>query len=223
MNSKRDYIEEILDKKTRLLKRSTIRLQFEQRLHPLVQGFRVLQASSLDKPVKAELLKYIPIGYVACIEGYCRLAVKTLIDKGEPYLDRVAKLDELQFKPKTVAAIVANKISLGDYVSHLIPLNNLQDINRVFSVLADEDALTAIKRIDSLPGDDGRQLQFPTPLFADSDVARVQELFRIRHILAHELATKEKFGVRRIQACISAAAGFSLALYGYVDELLNKH
>jgi hypothetical protein len=39
-----------------------------------------------------ELLKYFPVGLVACIEGIFRLFIKEIIDTGSPYLERAEKL-----------------------------------------------------------------------------------------------------------------------------------
>jgi hypothetical protein len=220
MAMSRDYIQEIIEKKERLLKRTEIRDQYRRRLYPLIQAFRTLEKSKISGPIKSELLRYIPIGLVACIEGYCRLAIKELIDSGEPYLGRAKEIEELKFKPETIVAIIERKITLGDYIAHFVSLNNLEGINRVFSILTGEDWLARIKTIDTLTLETSKVYKLERPLVMDTEIDNFKELFRMRHILSHELAPREKVGVRRIQHCVSAAGAFMLALNEYIRVLL---
>jgi hypothetical protein len=221
MTKKRDYISEINEIKDRLFKRKSLHDQFNQRLHPVVSGFRFLCSLKTDNPLKAELMKYIPVGYVACIEGYCRLLIKELIDSGPPFQDRAAAFDEIRFNIETVIAVTSRKVSLGEYVAHLIPLNNLSDINRAFSILMAEDFLTQLKNVMTLTTESG-PYKLSDPLFNDKTISGLQELFRLRHIFAHELALREKVNAKIIQKCVSGGASFVIALEEYVNYKLPK-
>ena len=38
-----------------------------------------------------ELIRYLPVALIACVEGYFRMAIKDLVDSGEPYLTNAEK------------------------------------------------------------------------------------------------------------------------------------
>jgi hypothetical protein len=211
MPSRRDYIEEIVLKHSRLSKRRGIKKQFEHRLHKVVAGYRLVMGLKPRNPVHLELMKYAPVGYVACLEGYLRLCLKALIDSGEPYVGRIEGIDGLRFDCRTVLAITENKVSLGQYVSHVATLNSLSDINKIFSVILDEDFIKAVKSIDYIILADGKRLQLRTPSFGDSEYPALEELFRLRNIFAHELAPRESVKPNTIRSCISAAASFYMS------------
>ena len=90
--AKRDVIEEILAKQSRLHKRGTRFELFLRRVHPLVKGFRETNALSPSTTYKAEWLKYGAIGYIACVEGYIRLLISDIIDRGDPFTSRIPTL-----------------------------------------------------------------------------------------------------------------------------------
>jgi len=211
MTSRRDYIEEIVLKHSRLSKRRGIHKLCHDRIHMVVAGYTFLREAELPDSVRLELIKYAPIGYVACLEGYLRLCLKQLIDSGDPYIDRVSEIEALRFDCRTVLAMTKDKISLGQYVSHVVPLNNVKDISSVFSVILAEDFLTAVKSINYMINEDGTRFALRTPMFDAEDYQALEELFRLRHIFAHELAPREKVKPNVIRDCISAAAAFVTA------------
>jgi hypothetical protein len=177
----------------------------------VVAGYRFLRGLKAGSSIRLELMKYAPIGYVACLEGYLRLALKALVDHGDPYVDRICKIENLRFDCHAVLAITKHKVSLGAYVAHMVSLNNLRDINAVFSTILGEDFIEAIKAIDFMFQDDGKKIQLKMPLFADAEFGDLEELFRLRHVFAHEIAPKEKVKPNIIQDCIGAAAAFSIS------------
>ena len=203
MASRRDYIEEIILKHSRLSKRRGIRKQFEQRLHKVVAGYRLVVGLKPRDPIHLELMKYAPIGYVACLEGYLRLCPKALIDYGEPYVGRIEGIDGLRFDCRTVLAITENKVSLGQYVSHVVRLRGLSDINNVFSLILGEDFIKAVRSIDYIILPSGQRLQLKTRPFGDAECRALEELFRLRNIFAHELAPREGVKPNVIRSCIS--------------------
>ncbi|HZN25036.1 MAG TPA: hypothetical protein VFB75_12470, partial [Burkholderiales bacterium] len=79
--SKRDYIAEISAKRDRLHRRGSRFAQFERRADALIEVHEHLERTRrIAAPVKAELVKYLPIGWIACIEGYFRLVYRDLVD-----------------------------------------------------------------------------------------------------------------------------------------------
>src|SRR6266849_309220 len=169
MASRRDYIEEIVLKHSRLSRRRGIRKQFEERLHKVVAGYRFVLSLKPGNPIRLELMKYAPIGYVACLEGYLRLCLKALIDYGEPYVGRIAEIDGLRFDSRTVLAITKKKVSLGQYVSHVVRLRSLSDFNDIFSLILGEDFIKAVKSIDYFILANGERFQLKMPSFGDAE------------------------------------------------------
>lgn len=203
--SKRDYVQEIIAKQSRLHRRGTRMDLFTRRIHPLVEGFRSLKA--MDKSVKFrnEWLKYGAIGYIACVEGYYRLLIADLINHGDPFLSRVPELKEIKFNAEAVVSIHKRKVSIGEFVAHLISINGVSDLNSHLSALVGDDFL---KMYLSQPCSE-RNTKSVGEVFPKG-IGMVEKLFKLRHLYSHELATKEKVPVREIESLVSSAAMFVL-------------
>lgn len=186
---------------------------FVRRVHPLVRGFREIKALNHSVTWRNEWLKYSAIGYIACVEGYIRLLISDLINHGDPYLTRIRDLKDIKFTADTVVAIQKKKIKLGEFVSHLLPLNGFADINSHLSALIGEDYKTLYL---SKPCS-----EFNTDTIGDvfpDHIGGLSKLFELRHLYAHELATKEKVPVREIENIVGSAAMFVT----FTDELMNE-
>ncbi len=203
MARRRDYIEEILAKKTRHLKRADRLDQFERRVHPLVKGFRHILALGKHVDFRHEWLKYGAIGYIACVEGYFRMLIADIINLGKPYSDRVSGFKDIKFNIEDVVAIHSEKVSLGEYIAHLLPIKGVQDINHALSVLLDEDFF---KTFQSFPTSEFNST--PYGEMFPHDIGAVEALFNLRHLYCHELAPKVPVQTRRIENLISSTATF---------------
>ncbi|WP_126941888.1 hypothetical protein [Xanthomonas sp. BRIP62409] len=201
--SKRNLIEEIISKQSRLHRRGTRVDLFRRRVHPLVKGFRAILAAPAETTYRAEWLKYGAIGYIACVEGYFRLLIAAIIDTGEPYVSRITNLKDIRFTPESVVAIHKKQVSLGNFIAHLLPVNGVSDINSHLSALLDIDYL---KHYLAQPL--SKWNQDPIGQVFDKDMAHLERLFKLRHLYAHELATKERVPIREMENLIGAAAAF---------------
>jgi hypothetical protein len=203
MARKRDYISEIVEKRSRLLKRSPRYDQFLRRYDAIVLGFDFLKKEGRRDPyVRTELLKYIPIGSVACLEGYYRLVIRHLIDHGSPYDTNARKLEEVKVDIDTILKMGKEKVSIGEFISHLVPLNNLEDINRGLSTLLDIDFLEALKEIED--DENGQKIgEFADRLYAD-----IKDMFSERHIHCHEIASRVQPGLTHTDRYIGATLIF---------------
>lgn len=203
MARKRDYIEEIIEKRDRHLKKVDRHEQFTRRVHPLVKGFRHIKSLDPSEDFRREWLKYGAIGYIACIEGYFRMLIADIINSGKPYSDRAADFKDIKFNIDDVIAIHERKVSLGEYIAHLLPINEIQDINYCMTTILGEDFLKAYKLMPA-------SYRNPTAigdLFPNA-IAEVDLLFQLRHLYCHELAPKSAAQPRLIERYISSAAGF---------------
>ncbi|GAL73427.1 lysozyme inhibitor LprI family protein [Jejuia pallidilutea] len=186
---KRDYIEEI----TSIKDRSKFPGRFE-----LMSRFYEIDSIIYDlmdngNLKNKEILKYIPIATVACFESFFRSIVAELIDKGEPYNQNVLKFNQsnnIRFDFNIVNAIQKKKISIGDFISHILSCNNIKDFNSNLSILTQLDFLEELKKFEpksiSKPTIDTAKLfKEKTSVILES----IDYIFRLRHIFCHEFAT----------------------------------
>lgn len=161
------------------------------------------------------MLRCVPIGYIACVEGYFRLLVADLINTKEEYRLNVVNLDnQLKFRADHVLALYDRKVTLGDYIAHLLPFNNLSDIQHNLSALIGKDFLDLLKQ--SPFGLSGKNVEEAVPKF----ISGVNGLFELRHLFAHELATKVPVRVRTIERNMADTAVFVILTEDLVSESL---
>lgn len=186
MASKRDYIKEILDKRARVEDTERLGAPYDRfELIYIALDF-VLNEMDKNDPTREELLKYFPIGIVACIESYFRLVFRDLINFGSPYSERANKLTEYRFKLSDVLAIKNDRVSIGEIVSHLLTINQFSDIEKIMTCLLDEDFYEQLKEI-KYPVD----LKDPEKKETiESQAPRLKKYlskaFSLRHIFCHE-------------------------------------
>ena len=186
MARKRDYIQEILEKRSRTFRRTTRHEQFHKRYSLVMDSFEFLRSEKqIDRDIRVELLKYISIGSVACIEGYFRASIRDLIDYGSPFIDNVKELENIKLDIETIIGLNREKISVGEFISHLPSVSNLEDINRTMSKIIGEDFLNLVKKIEY---DEFEPLEDIAKLLTED----IQSVFRSRHIYCHEIAVKAK-------------------------------
>ena len=216
--SKRDYISEIAGKRERLLRRGPRSTQFGRRVDALIEIAEFLEHSQRGKvPSKRELVKYLPIGWVACIEGYFRLVYRDLVDHGPPYRDNAASLKDIRIGLDHVVAMQAGRFSLGEFVAHLLPVNGLDDINQSMSILMGLDYLDAIKNVKTDIFEPDHSLE---DLSLSGDLIESLEfLFSQRHVFAHELTTK----VRVIFRDVFLHSRTASILISLTETLLEAH
>src|SRR5437867_9272769 len=94
-------------------------------------------------------MKYCPVGYIACVEGYFRLLVADLINLGEQYRARIVEFKDIKFGSDCVLAIHDRKVTLGDFVADFLPMNRVSDINHAMSTLIGQDFLSVWKALPS--------------------------------------------------------------------------
>ncbi|GAA4242222.1 lysozyme inhibitor LprI family protein [Winogradskyella damuponensis] len=218
---KRDYIEEITSIKDR--SKFPGRFELMARLHAIDS---IIYNLTDDNSIKnKETLKYIPIATVACFESFLRSIVAELIDKGEPYNQNVIKFNQsanIKFDFNIVTAIQKKKISVGDFVSHILNCNNIKDFCSNLSILTQTDFLEELKKFKP------RQLEKPTIDIAEKfkkNHSRILEsidyVFRLRHIFCHEFATNVELEYLMIKGTYEHCKIFLFQVNDYVWNLLE--
>jgi 23S rRNA U2552 (ribose-2'-O)-methylase RlmE/FtsJ len=236
--SKRDLIGEILAKKER------------NALSKAGYKFMTLNMSysSLDnESIKDNtVLSLYIVGLAACIEIAVRDKVRQLIDYGSPFVDRIPgllKKNELQFNLEIVKALQDKQISFGDFVSHLLPISQVEHINSHLDSLLGltlRNALADIREFIEPPNpflldeDDQKQTpeissdvkekSVPPKLVGDVEklMSDIDRLFKIRHIIAHK-ANFESVTKNELKGFFLTTESFINALEEYVEQTLNPN
>lgn len=186
---KRDHIQEIKSIKSRTEFNS--RYDFSSRLLDIERALE--EFTNYNGDFNNEILKYIPISTVACFEAFFRSAVKEIIDFGKPFSDNVIKFNEsknVKLNFDILSAIQTKTLTVGEFVAHLIPFNNYDDINSNLSLLIDRDFTDELKKFDK---DSLFRLERCSIEDFTSDfpkiIESVKRTYDLRHIFCHEFAT----------------------------------
>lgn len=195
----RDYIEEIMLLKGRAEFSSW--LDFSQRLSQIEAVIR--QSYTIDEDVSKELLRYIPTASVACMEAFFRSTIKEMIDFGEPFSDNAAKFNQtrnIKFDFNVVKAIHNKLVSVGEFVSHLLPCNNLDNINSNLSTIIGMDFLAELSAFECKSiYEENVKVSERYREQNDEILKDVKRIFELRHIFCHEFGqtidvTSEEIG-----------------------------
>jgi hypothetical protein len=219
--NKKDLVEEILDKRSRLVADQGRWGQLLPRLLILNQMAQLAQRLDGESAfARPEIAKYLAISYVAGIEGFCRLAYRDLIDQNTIFRGNVPKLDlKFTLGLDHIVAIECGKMTLGEFIAHLLPLSSLEDINNAMSTLIGEDFLAKFKRTPLRLSNAEKSLE---ELGIESDVLKsVKNLFAWRHIFAHELTTYE-VDVDAVVECAKWGSIFLAVMSRFVTGLLGE-
>jgi hypothetical protein len=135
-----------------------------------------------------------------------------LIDHGKPFLQNAEHLDDVRVDLKAIVRTRGARISLGDVVAHLLPISSFDDINRHMSALMGHAYFERVKT--TAIGKEAPTLEAATPRAR----ADLDELFKDRHIFAHEAATTHTIDEARALRHWRAALTLVLA----DDTLMNE-
>lgn len=217
---KRNLINEITAIKSRSEFNS--RHDFSRRLNDIEYAFQ--ENLNYNGDFNKELLKYIPIATVACFEGFFRSVYKELIDYGKPYSDNVLKFNQSQnvrFDFAIVNAIQSKTVTVGEFISHILPCNNFDDINKNLSLLCGLDFTDKIKKFKQYSifehvRDNSKQ-------FTENNnkiIADIKRTFELRHIFCHEFATNAHIDRDEILRCFNNAKIFLNQTNDFIWDLL---
>jgi FtsZ-binding cell division protein ZapB len=186
---KRDLLKEIEEIKVR---RGD---QYNYLTHPLVNNWQaaIYRIGDLQKSFEwavqehnydGELLKYIPVGLVATLEAFFRGVISQFIDFGSPYAERAtkfAKSENIRSDIDYLIALPQKRVSVGEFISHQIKINNLGNIVKYMTGLIEQDFWNSLKGvIDS----ESKELILKNP---DDAYQNIMTMFEMRHIIAHEM------------------------------------
>jgi uncharacterized protein YecT (DUF1311 family) len=164
--------------------------------------------------------QFIVIRLVTILEVFTREWAARIIDAGDPYATRGADLVKgtLKIDFALARALVGKEVSFGELVSHELPVNNVGDIDRVFSRLMDTPLFVhlqgVVDRWAVRIGDRPSAPIMPNPDKVRTDLAG---LFEQRHIFVHELPEQQDVEAGTLDAYILSTSQFVNA----ADEAFN--
>ena len=216
MSKTRDIIEEIAQVRQRR--------RFGRAIAELPIRLRTLERAFKEhNQTNEELTRYFPVALVACIEGYFRLAIKELIDAGEPYVtnaERLASTVKLDFA--LVRAVHGKDVTVGELVGHSIPLSRLDQIDSSISSLLGISFLDRMKTISDRWRHEVRG-EPETPILVDPPkvFAGVAKSFELRHIVCHEIASAHEIPYEKVARCFECCVAFLRAADEIISETLH--
>jgi len=217
---KRNLINEITAIKSRSEFNS--RHDYSTRLNDIEYAFQ--ENLDYNGDLNKELLKYIPIATVACFEAFFRSVYKELIDFGKPFSDNVVKFNQAQnvkFDFDIVNAIQTKTVTVGEFVSHILPCNNFEDINKNLSLLCSIDFADQIKKFkresifEHVNGNSKQFIENGNQIIVD-----IKRTFELRHIYCHEFATNLPIDKDEILRCFNNAKLFLNHTNDFVWDLI---
>jgi hypothetical protein len=211
--SKRDILDEILAKKERIGHREL------RAAAGLLQIRQNLERSDSDRVSRS--LSVVAI--VACVEVAARDAIALLIDSGTPYVERVGELlkGESRFSLDVVRAFQDRKVSLGEFVAHLLPISSLTQIIGYFDALLGQSVkhVLASIRIESEHVADKPANSQNSPVIGDIEAMMrgLAAAFEARHVVAHE-ASFDDVSEDDVRNYLAQAILFDNAIYEYIRQ-----
>jgi hypothetical protein len=167
---------------------------------------------------KGEVLRHIPVSAISALQTCWKGLVIDLVNKGEPYRGRGASLLDDRAKLRDVVDWFHNdSYTFGEVVAYSLTFNSITDLESVASTLFGFKFKDKIKDLaQSLPKD---------PIFGNglpSDVnnvfQKVEQTFKLRHVLAHEAAAGLELDADNVRAMLSAVLTLVLALKTVLEE-----
>jgi len=216
MTRTRELINEILETRQR---RKTGQIISELFIRMITLEASFEKRAEIEK----ELLKYFPVALVACLEGFFRLAIKEIIDTGTPFLENTVKLlTNIKFDYDFIKALHGKQITIGEFVSHQLPISSLTHIQTHLSALFGKDFLDDLRSVSDRAAHEihGKP---ENPILTDphTTYANVARTFELRHIICHELATNFDISRDEIEVCFYSTILFLKAAEELISETLH--
>lgn len=204
---RRDYFEEIQALRARSHRRKGPFAEMLKRLEPLSKCTRKLSQRTRLSTEQREILRYAPVGAIACVEGYFKALIRDLIDYGSPFRENAVNLKEVKLTLESLVGLHAGKASLGEFIAHFISISSIEDIDRVMSAVTGVEFLKNLKK------------EFD---FGDKAFSGVKRAFELRHIVAHELAPAVRPTPAEADECVMWSFFLIVAAEKYWQEKLIK-
>lgn len=142
-----------------------------------------------------KLYEYVPVKIVAVIQDYFRKKYKEIMDSPDyrQNIKDVKALKNVSYDFEVLGGFQDSEITLGDYLSYLIPCNSIETINCTISQLLGVDFMNKFKA------------EFEN---ATEVLEVLSKVFVLRHMYCHEVPVVEPLTYEDISQMINAANDF---------------
>lgn len=199
------------------------RLRFKRREAELFVRLSAIRDSykQLDPSVD-ELLRYYPIALVACLESWFRLAVRELVDFGDPYLRNAGQLFQGKWIDYDIlVGLHGQTITIGEFISHHPPISSLKHIIAIMGNIMGDDFRESVSEVhDRWEVEINKQPKVPIIADIDETFCNVDRTFKLRHIFCHETATAIEIEPDEVERCIDHTAIFLKASNELISQSL---
>lgn len=217
---KRDLVAEIEE----------IRSRAWQGAYPVTVPLRLRTLASAFSDVSGmdpELLRYVPIGVVACYEGFFRSAVRTLVDAGTPYAENARQLGQvrdMRLDLEVLGAVHGQRISVGELVAHVVSINSVEHLDGILSTILGRNFFEELRTVkDRWATEVEKKPSKPIIDDWDGTFKRVSEMFRLRHIYAHETVDLDVPDRDEITRGLEASVTFLSAAAALMGDILHPN
>lgn len=155
-----------------------------------------------DKP---KLFEYVPVKIVACFQEFFRDKYKGLINdpSNRDKLKEVKAFANVKIDLDVIGAFQESEVSMGDYLSYIIPCSRIEDIDNALT------PLLGFKFLDKLR----------ERYEANDMLNTISKIFKLRHMYCHEVPYAEELDSEKITLMINSALDFlSLASMTILDD-----
>lgn len=216
MSRTRDIIQEIAEVRQRRRFGSAM-TELPLRLFALERAFKDHDKSQV------ELTRYFPVALIACVEGYFRLAIKDLIDAGEPFLTNAEKpASSLKLDFSVLRAVHGKAITVGELVAHGVSLSRLEHVDGALSSLLGVGFLQSLRTTTDRWAHEVRG-EPNTPILSKPDevFANVARAFELRHIICHEIASAYEIESNEVARCFESCVAFLRTADEFISETIH--
>ena len=212
-------IAQIIGRKKRLPKRARRSEHARKYMANLIASFWEIEETRCHRRIKRELYKHFPIGGIACIEGWFRMAVADLINHGNPYRNNIKEYKDISLTIESVLAIQEQSVNIGELVAHFIKLRDLENIIGNLSFIIGKDFVPLFEATQVSPCS---SKTVGEAFNKDAIFDGVEKSFELRHIFCHELASKVKYNKQLIENCLYNCFLFLIGADGAIHNLLSE-
>lgn len=168
----------------------------------------------INESCRIEALRYIPIALVAAVQGWMRLAIRDLVDAGEPFASNSKNLKITKFDHDIVMALASQRLTAGEIIAHFASCNRIEDlVSNLDDVIGSKVVLRAREVVFK-----NDQLAIKIDSAYDKLATSLQETFTLRHVFAHELDPKQEVEVSTLPVRVK----FCLVLIGAYDRVVSE-
>lgn len=213
-------IDQIIQKQSRLLKRTDRWQQTKKKVDSIIDAYWGIKNQISDRKIKYELYKYIPIAVVTCIEGWFHFAAADLIDSNRIFLNNIKTNTafKTQYDLDVILALQGKSITLGNLISHSFRINKLDDVIGYISLISGKDF---VKLFETVKIQHFHKHTMASYFGTNKIFGSIQQAFEMRHIFCHELATSYKYKVIAIENCAYNCLLFLIGAEGAVQILIE--